>query len=83
MKQGDGVSNWSHFSPQMSSHEDLNEAKEAMKKAQKEYDEAKGRFTSGWKKRNGEELTDTLSDQHGTLVSINKYIIIFLLIQSR
>jgi hypothetical protein len=57
MKQGDGVSNWSHFSPQMSSHEDLNEAKQAMKKAQKKVDDTEARFTEEWTTLNGSKLT--------------------------
>jgi hypothetical protein len=45
------------FSPQMSNLEDLEEAKEAMKKAQREYDEAKARFTEEWTTTHGLKLT--------------------------
>jgi hypothetical protein len=36
----------------------LERAEEAMNKAQKKLEDAEARFTAGWKRRNGEELTD-------------------------
>ena len=48
----------SNFFTNMSSLEhDKNDAKEAMKKAQTEYNEAKDRFTEEWKENNGSKLT--------------------------
>jgi hypothetical protein len=48
------------------STQDIAEAKAAMQKAQKELEDAEARFIAGWKRRNGEELTDQYDQEFGT-----------------
>jgi predicted Zn-dependent protease len=60
------------FSPQMSNLEDLEEAKEAMKKAQKENDEAKTAFSDEFKASNPHASKVDLLNYLETIPALNK-----------
>ncbi len=51
----------------------LEEAREAMQEAQQELDDAKARFTAGWKRRNGEELTEQYDQEFETNALLKRF----------
>jgi hypothetical protein len=51
----------------------LEEAREAMQEAQKKLKDAKARFTAGWKRRNGEELTEQYDQEFETNALLKRF----------
>ena len=51
----------------------LEEAREAMQEAQKKLKDAEARFTAGWKRRNGEELTEQYDQEFETNALLKRF----------